>query len=48
LKRIAILGSTGSIGRQTLAVIKELDQHFKVVAAVMMLLPNKQDGFSLR
>lgn len=32
MKRIAILGSTGSIGRQTLAVIKELDQHFKVVA----------------
>ncbi len=32
MKRIAILGSTGSIGRQTLAVIKELDQYFKVVA----------------
>lgn len=32
MKKIAILGSTGSIGRQTLAVIKELHDHFKVVA----------------
>ena len=31
-KRIAILGSTGSIGRQTLDVIRQLPEHFRVVA----------------
>lgn len=32
IKRIAILGSTGSIGRQTLDVVRALPQRFKVVA----------------
>ena len=32
LKRIAILGSTGSIGRQTLAVIDAMPEQFGVVA----------------
>ncbi len=32
LKRIAILGSTGSIGRQTLDVIEGLPAHFRIVA----------------
>ncbi len=31
-KRIAVLGSTGSIGRQTLDVIRSLPEHFRVVA----------------
>ena len=31
-KRIAILGSTGSIGRQTLDVIRSLPEYFRVVA----------------
>src|SRR5215472_3943048 len=32
MKRISILGSTGSIGRQTLAVVDELPGSFEVVA----------------
>ncbi|MGH9726106.1 MAG: 1-deoxy-D-xylulose-5-phosphate reductoisomerase, partial [Candidatus Acidiferrales bacterium] len=32
MKRISILGSTGSIGRQTLAVVDELAGQFEVVA----------------
>jgi 1-deoxy-D-xylulose-5-phosphate reductoisomerase len=32
LKRIAILGSTGSIGRQTLAVVEAMPERFAVVA----------------
>lgn len=32
MKRIAVMGSTGSIGRQTLAVIKELGSQYPVVA----------------
>lgn len=32
IKRIAILGSTGSIGRQTLEIIRTFPQKFKVVA----------------
>jgi 1-deoxy-D-xylulose-5-phosphate reductoisomerase len=32
LKPIAILGSTGSIGRQTLAVVEALEGRFSVVA----------------
>ena len=31
-KRIAILGSTGSIGRQTLDVIKQFPDRFEVIA----------------
>ena len=31
-KGVAILGSTGSIGRQTLDVIRQLPGHFRVVA----------------
>ncbi len=31
-RRIAVLGSTGSIGRQTLDVIRSFPQHFQVVA----------------
>ncbi|HHF08475.1 MAG TPA: 1-deoxy-D-xylulose-5-phosphate reductoisomerase, partial [Kosmotoga arenicorallina] len=31
MKRLAIIGSTGSIGRQTLEVVKDLKNH-KVVA----------------
>ncbi len=30
-KRLAILGSTGSIGRQTLEIVRALPEHFKVV-----------------
>src|SRR5579872_3307001 len=32
MKNIAILGSTGSIGRQTLAVVESLPERFRVVA----------------
>ncbi len=32
IKRLAILGSTGSIGRQTLDVVRALPEHFHVVA----------------
>jgi 1-deoxy-D-xylulose-5-phosphate reductoisomerase len=32
MRRIAILGSTGSIGRQTLDVVRAFPQHFRVVA----------------
>jgi 1-deoxy-D-xylulose-5-phosphate reductoisomerase len=32
LKQIAILGSTGSIGRQTLSVVESMPEHFGVVA----------------
>jgi len=32
VKRLAILGSTGSIGRQTLEVVRALPQHFRIVA----------------
>jgi 1-deoxy-D-xylulose-5-phosphate reductoisomerase len=32
LKQIAILGSTGSIGRQTLSVVETLPERFKIVA----------------
>ncbi|HEY2455697.1 MAG TPA: hypothetical protein VGI13_00245, partial [Candidatus Acidoferrum sp.] len=32
MKRLSILGSTGSIGRQTLAVVDSLPGQFKVVA----------------
>ena len=32
VKKITILGSTGSIGRQTLEVIDEFPEHFQVVA----------------
>src|SRR5277367_2050189 len=32
MKRVSILGSTGSIGRQTLAVVESLPEQFKVVA----------------
>src|SRR5450631_145269 len=31
-KRIAILGSTGSVGRQTLDVVRSFPDHFPVVA----------------
>ncbi len=31
VKRLAVLGSTGSIGRQTLQVVRALSQHFRVV-----------------
>ncbi len=31
IKRLAILGSTGSIGQQTLEIVRALPQHFKVV-----------------
>ena len=31
IKRLAILGSTGSIGRQTLEIVRALPEHFKVV-----------------
>ncbi|MEO9255201.1 MAG: 1-deoxy-D-xylulose-5-phosphate reductoisomerase, partial [Tepidiformaceae bacterium] len=30
--RIAVLGSTGSVGRQTLDVIRQLPERFQVVA----------------
>ena len=33
-RRIAVLGSTGSIGRQTLDVVRAFPEHFKVVALV--------------
>jgi len=32
MKKIAILGSTGSIGRQTLAVVESLPERFRIVA----------------
>src|SRR6201984_2237185 len=32
MKRLSILGSTGSIGRQTLSVVESLPNHFNVVA----------------
>ena len=32
MKHLAILGSTGSIGRQTLSVVESQPHHFKVVA----------------
>ena len=32
LKRIAVLGSTGSIGRQTLDVVRALPHRFQIVA----------------
>lgn len=32
LKRLAVLGSTGSIGRQTLEIVSALPQHFSVTA----------------
>src|ERR1700738_2150897 len=31
-RRIALLGSTGSIGRQTLDVVRRFPEHFQVVA----------------
>src|SRR5579883_3032997 len=31
-KRIALLGSTGSIGRQTLDVVRRFPDHFRLVA----------------
>ncbi|HUT67580.1 MAG TPA: 1-deoxy-D-xylulose-5-phosphate reductoisomerase, partial [Dehalococcoidales bacterium] len=31
VKRLAILGSTGSIGRQTLEVVRALPEHFRVL-----------------
>jgi len=31
IKRIAVLGATGSIGRQTLDIVRALPEHFKVV-----------------
>ena len=31
VRRLAVLGSTGSIGRQTLDVVRALPGHFKVV-----------------
>jgi 1-deoxy-D-xylulose-5-phosphate reductoisomerase len=31
IKRLAILGSTGSIGRQTLEIVRTMPEHFKVV-----------------
>src|ERR1700753_1412974 len=31
-KRIALLGSTGSIGRQTLDVVRRFPEHFRIVA----------------
>jgi len=32
VKRLAVLGSTGSIGRQTLDIVRTLPEHFRVVA----------------
>ncbi len=32
IKRLAVLGSTGSIGRQTLDVVRALPRHFRIVA----------------
>src|SRR5713226_8709268 len=32
LKRIAVLGSTGSIGQQTLDVVRSFPEHFRIVA----------------
>jgi 1-deoxy-D-xylulose-5-phosphate reductoisomerase len=32
MKKISILGSTGSIGRQTLSVVESLPERFKVTA----------------
>jgi len=32
MKSLAILGSTGSIGRQTLQVVESLPERFRVVA----------------
>jgi 1-deoxy-D-xylulose-5-phosphate reductoisomerase len=32
VKRLAIIGSTGSIGRQTLEIVRALPEHFRVVA----------------
>src|SRR4030042_6131721 len=32
VKKLAVLGSTGSIGRQTLEVVRTLPNHFKIVA----------------
>ena len=32
--RIAVLGSTGSIGRQTLDVVRAFPDHFQIVALV--------------
>ena len=31
VKQLAILGSTGSIGQQTLQVVRALSQHFRIV-----------------
>ena len=33
-RRIAVLGSTGSIGRQTLDVVRAFPDHFQIVALV--------------
>lgn len=32
IKRLAVLGSTGSIGRQTLDVVRALPRHFRIIA----------------
>jgi len=38
-KRIAILGSTGSVGTQTLSVIDENSEHFVVEVLTAVLKP---------
>ena len=57
MKRIAILGSTGSIGRSTLSVVESYPERFQVVAwlrAEMWMLPSSRpsagshDSFRLR
>jgi 1-deoxy-D-xylulose-5-phosphate reductoisomerase len=49
-RRIALLGSTGSIGRQTLDVVRAFPQHFRVVALAarqnMLLLAEQAREFA--
>ena len=52
LKRLAILGSTGSIGRQTLEIVSAFPRHFSVTALAAggntALLAEQVDGFKPR
>ncbi|OGO07537.1 MAG: 1-deoxy-D-xylulose-5-phosphate reductoisomerase [Chloroflexi bacterium RBG_13_57_8] len=52
VKQLAVLGSTGSIGRQTLDVVRELPRHFKIVGLTaginLDLLEEQVDEFRPR
>jgi len=36
VKRLAVLGSTGSIGRQTLEIVRSLPDRFKIVGLAIL------------